>query len=137
MDTILHRGQPSRTENLASAIGDPTLADSICNRLLHHAQRLMPKGPFEESSSIGLPVWSTHYEQFRDNCPARGRRTIMLPTVKTDLTKVASILFGVSNCGGGYVIIGGKCYKIPPRGPSYEKIQAALTVVLKEVSALG
>jgi len=61
----------------------------------------------------------------------------MPPTVKTDLTKVASILFGVSNCGGGYVIIGGKLYKIPPRGPSYEKIQAALNVVVKEVSALG
>ena len=61
----------------------------------------------------------------------------MPPTVKTDLKEVATILFGVSNCGGGFVIIGGKLHKIPPRGPSYEKIQAALNVVVKEVKALG
>ncbi len=48
----------------------------------------------------------------------------------------ATILFGVSNCGGGYVIIGGKIVKIPPRGPAYEKIQAALNAVVKEAKAL-
>jgi hypothetical protein len=60
----------------------------------------------------------------------------MPPTATVDLKKVATILFGVSNCGGGLVIIGGKIHKIPPRGPAYEKIQAALKVVVKEVSAL-
>ncbi len=59
----------------------------------------------------------------------------MPPTVQVDLKKVATILFGVSNCGGGFVIIGGKIHKIPPRGPSFERIQAALNVVVKEVGA--
>ena len=60
----------------------------------------------------------------------------MSPATIVDLKSVATILVGVSNCGGGYVIIGGKIHKIPPRGPAYEKIQAALNVVVKEVRAL-
>ena len=60
----------------------------------------------------------------------------MAPSKALDMKAYATILFGVSNCGGGYVIIGGKLYKIPPRGPAYENIQAALNVVVKEVKAL-
>jgi hypothetical protein len=47
---------------------------------------------------------------------------------------VATILFGVTNCGGGLVIINGKAHKIPPRGPSYQKISEALNVVLHEMN---
>jgi len=49
--------------------------------------------------------------------------------------QMATIVFGVTNCGGGMVIIGGKVHKIPPRGPAFEKISAALKVVLNEVKA--
>ncbi len=56
-----------------------------------------------------------------------------MATRATPNQTMATIVFGVTNCGGGLVIIGGKAHKIPPRGPSYEKIAAALKVVLKEV----
>lgn len=56
---------------------------------------------------------------------------------KIDMKQVATVFFGVSNCGGGFVIIGGKIVKIPPRGPAYQKIQAALNTVLEEAGRLG
>lgn len=56
---------------------------------------------------------------------------------KIDMKQIATVLFGVSNCGGGFVIIGGKIVKIPPRGPAYKKIQAALNTVVEEVNRLG
>ena len=53
--------------------------------------------------------------------------------IKNTKSMVATIVFGVTNCGGGLVIINGKGYKIPPRGPSYQKISAALKSVLSEM----
>jgi len=47
---------------------------------------------------------------------------------------MATILFGVSNCGGGIVIVNGKAHKIPPRGPVFEKISDALKTVLREMN---
>jgi hypothetical protein len=62
------------------------------------------------------------------------RRTGIMATKPTVKEKsMATIVFGIDNCGGGYAIVGGKLRKIPPRGPSYEKIAAALKVVLKEM----
>ena len=69
------------------------------------------------------------------NWTSKEGEKIMPPIKAVNMKAYATILFGVSNCGGGYVIIGGKIYKIPPRGPAYEKIQAALNVVVKEVKA--
>lgn len=48
--------------------------------------------------------------------------------------RVATILFGVNNCGGGLVIVNGKPHVIPPRGPSYQKINEALQVILHEMN---
>ena len=40
------------------AIGDPTLADAICDRLLHNAHRLLLKGPSrrKEDRSVADPT---------------------------------------------------------------------------------
>jgi len=63
------------------------------------------------------------------------RRTkIMIEESFSKKESVATILFGVSNCGGGIVIVNGKAHKIPPRGPSYQKISDALKLVMREMN---
>jgi hypothetical protein len=46
--------------------------------------------------------------------------------------EMVTIICGVKNCGGGYVIRGGKIVKIPPRGPAIAKIGAAIQTILAE-----
>lgn len=59
---------------------------------------------------------------------------IMLDEKFIKAESVATIVFGVTNCGGGIVIINGKAHKIPPRGPSYQKISGALNEVMHEIN---
>lgn len=57
----------------------------------------------------------------------------MMEEMLTKEQQVATIVFGVKNCGGGFVIINGKLRKIPPKGPSTDKMNEALHVILKEM----
>jgi hypothetical protein len=39
--------------------------------------------------------------------------------------------------GGGFIIINGKLVKVPPRGPAYRQLQAALDAVAARVERTG
>jgi hypothetical protein len=57
----------------------------------------------------------------------KGKEIKMIPDVI--VCGPATILGGVTNCGGGWAIIGGKLVKIPPRSPSLKKIFAAYQIL--------
>lgn len=44
---------------------------------------------------------------------------------------------GVKVDGGGFIIINGKLVKVPPRGPAYRQLQAALDAVAARVERTG
>lgn len=48
---------------------------------------------------------------------------------------MVTIVCGVTNCGGGWVILGGKLVKIPPRGPLFDKISNSVKEIIKDVKA--